>query len=375
MKRVSASRTEAIRGAIADIRRYRFCGPSDDLDEITAVTLGYRHLLVQLKRLAAPILSESNASRLTSLDFEVNDLLAMFEVNAELSALLIDIEDALEEVNIPAMRVDTTIVKPNPLPTAVCAVIGDVLGSSVYHHATLQRMFYEAGAEGEVPEGNCVVKCQTWLKRLHTEVRDPLIVLGNLLEEFMEVDIERYDNQDIGRGKISDALAKFGLSYRQGGVIYGREKSLPIKSLEQQLRDRDLISINNEFDRCLENVGSDPPSAITAACSILESLFKLYIEDNGLEMPAKQTIMPLWKVVSKDLKFEPSVVEDDDIKKILSGFTSVVDGIGSLRTHAGSAHGRGRRAYRLQARHARLAVHASHTLVGFILETWDTRKH
>ena len=225
MKRVSASRTEAIRDAIADIRRYRFCGPSDDLDEITAVTLGYRHLLVQLKRLAAPILSESNASRLTSLDFEVNDLLAMFEVNAELSALLIDIEDALEEVNIPAMRVDTTIVNPNPLPTAVCAVIGDVLGSSVYHHATLQRMFYEAGAEGEVPEGNCVVKCQTWLKRLHTEVRDPLIVLGNLLEEFMEVDIERYDNQDIGRGKISDALAKFGLSYRQGGVIYGRENS------------------------------------------------------------------------------------------------------------------------------------------------------
>jgi hypothetical protein len=53
---------------------------------------------------------------------------------------------------------------------------------------------------------------------------------------------------------------------------------------------------------------------------------------------------------------------------------SVVDGIGSLRTHAGTAHGHGKRSYRVQARHARLAIHASHTLVGFFLETWDERK-
>ena len=44
------------------------------------------------------------------------------------------------------------------------------------------------------------------------------------------------------------------------------------------------------------------------------------------------------------------------------------------RRAPGSAHGRGRRAYRLQARHARLAVHASHTLVAFFIETWDERK-
>ena len=62
------------------------------------------------------------------------------------------------------------------------------------------------------------------------------------------------------------------------------------------------------------------------------------------------------------------------MKKVLSGLNSIVDGIGSLRTHTGSAHGRGRRVYRLQARHARLAVHASHTLVGFFIETWDERK-
>lgn len=59
---------------------------------------------------------------------------------------------------------------------------------------------------------------------------------------------------------------------------------------------------------------------------------------------------------------------------ILGGLGAVVDGIGALRTHAGSAHGRGRRAYRVEARHARLAVHAAHTLVVFGIETWAARR-
>ena len=104
------------------------------------------------------------------------------------------------------------------------------------------------------------------------------------------------------------------------------------------------------------------------------SLFKIYIDDtDGLELPSDQSLKPLWRTASKHLGFDPSATEDEDIKKVLSGLNSVVDGIGSLRTHAGSAHGRGRRVYRLQVRHARLAIHASHTLVSFFLETWDER--
>ena len=55
---------------------------------------------------------------------------------------------------------------------------------------------------------------------------------------------------------------------------------------------------------------------------------------------------------------------------ILGGLSSIVDGVGALRTHAGSAHGRGKKGYEIQPRHARLAVYAAHTLVLFALETW-----
>jgi hypothetical protein len=73
------------------------------------------------------------------------------------------------------------------------------------------------------------------------------------------------------------------------------------------------------------------------------------------------------------LGFDPSLVEDQDLQMILTGLISVVDGIGALRTHASSAHGAGRKTYRLEPRHARLAVHSAHTVALFILESWSKK--
>ena len=370
---IDAAKRQKIRNTIADIRNFRFCGPSDDPDEQTAVTLGYRYLLVQLKRLASPILPEAVAIQLNAIDVEVNNLYSVFDASAEIDAMLPDIEGTLDSLDAVERAKPPEPAKPLPVP--VCSVVGDVLGSFIYRHRTLETLFYQAGAVGEVPEGNCVTKCQSWLKRMHIEVPDPAVVLGKILEEFMEVDsgFER-EKQEAGRKQIRDVLVRFGLSYHQGGVILGAANALPTKSLTRVLKDRDLAGVAKEFERALANVEKDPPAAITAACSILESLFKVYIEDNNVEMPADKSLKPLWKTASKQLGLAPSSIEDNDVKKILSGLNSVVDGIGSLRTHTGSAHGRGRRVYRLQARHAHLAAHAAHTLVGFIIETWDERK-
>ena len=74
------------------------------------------------------------------------------------------------------------------------------------------------------------------------------------------------------------------------------------------------------------------------------------------------------------LGLNPALVPDDDIRRILSGLASVVDGIGALRTHASSAHGHGSQGYELGPRQARLAVHAAHTLCLFVIETWEVRK-
>jgi hypothetical protein len=49
------------------------------------------------------------------------------------------------------MEESTTPVTAKPLPVPLCSIVGDVLGNFIYHHKTLERLFYQAGAAGEVP--------------------------------------------------------------------------------------------------------------------------------------------------------------------------------------------------------------------------------
>jgi hypothetical protein len=124
----------------------------------------------------------------------------------------------------------------------------------------------------------------------------------------------------------------------------------------------------------MKNVDSNPREAVSAASNILESICKVYIAEEQLDMPSKQDLKPVWTVVRKHLGFDPSIVEDQDLQTILTGLFAVVEGIGALRTHASSAHGAGKNSYKLEPRHARLAIHAAHTVALFVLESWGKKK-
>jgi hypothetical protein len=177
--------------------------------------------------------------------------------------------------------------------------------------------------------------------------------------------------ESVDQEKIRRALARHELKYVRGGLVSGAVGT-PSRSLEDHLRGGDMPAVEAEFNRALENAEKSPREAVSAASNILESLCKQYIADKGLEMPAKQDLKPVWTVVRKDLGLDPSRVEDQDLQTILTGLFAVVDGIGALRTHASSAHGAGLRPYKLQPRHARLAIHAAHTVTLYILETWKS---
>lgn len=87
---------EIVRRLIAEARAFKLCGPSDDPDEQTAVTSGYHYLVVQFKRLAGPMLPEPFATRLDSIDIDMNDIYSAYAAKAELDALLPEIESAME---------------------------------------------------------------------------------------------------------------------------------------------------------------------------------------------------------------------------------------------------------------------------------------
>ena len=90
-------------------------------------------------------------------------------------------------------------------------------------------------------------------------------------------------------------------------------------------------------------------------------------------MSDKQDLQPVFKVVRAGLGIDPGSVEDQDLQRIISGLFSIVDGIGALRTHAGSAHSEGRKGYKQEPRHARLAANSANTVSTFVMETRDKK--
>jgi hypothetical protein len=269
------------------------------------------------------------------------------------------------------------------IPAPVIAVLSDRL-YDIESHAGLDNLFLYADAPGDPPEGSKPVKTQAWLRRINKESEFPLKVLGKLIETYMELPEEEDNNKVLWgvnvvdqkqelKSKLQSVLDRCNLTYLTGGII-SDGSSAPSKSLSELIKGRDIPTIEAEFNRALANVNSEPREAVSAACNILESIFKVYIDDENLPQPQKQDLQSVWKVVRVDLGFDTKLVQDDDLKRILSGILSIVDGIGAFRTHASSAHGEGRKVYKLKPRHARLAIHSAHTLALFVLETWDEKR-
>lgn len=95
-------------------RKFRFCGPGDDPDEQTAVTTGYRYVLVQIQRLATPLLPEAAAAQLNAIDVDVHSIYSAYDAQGELDALLSDIEAALEGADESALALggSSSIIDP-----------------------------------------------------------------------------------------------------------------------------------------------------------------------------------------------------------------------------------------------------------------------
>ena len=102
---MTVSKKARLAEMIEAARNFRFCGPSDDPDEQTAVTTGYRYVLVQVQRLATPLLAEAESARLNAIDVDVDSVYSEYEARGELDALLPDIEAALERADDSALAV------------------------------------------------------------------------------------------------------------------------------------------------------------------------------------------------------------------------------------------------------------------------------
>jgi hypothetical protein len=273
------------------------------------------------------------------------------------------------------------VASADQIPYPLIAVVAEVF-SDQYTHAQINSRFYYADFPGDPPVGNKQEKSHDWLRRGNRDLPNPLASLGKLLEELME-SIPPSDGwpgretsphpSETRRERIKRQLEALGLTYKPGGYIVRLGSSPVHESIEEIARTWKMQGVQAEITRIAANVDSDPAAAVTASCALLEALFKAYLGNESIPLPSDQSILPLWKLVRERLNLNPALMQNDSLKKILSGLISIVDGIASLRTSYGSAHGHDpkKRGFKIEARHARLAAGAAATLSTFVMEVHE----
>lgn len=113
------------------------------------------------------------------------------------------------------------------LSKALCSVVGEVLTGS---HATLDALFVSAGAPGEPPALAHHTKWKEWLFRTGQDPAvDSFAVLGNLLEEFMDLPplqgTPEFDSWKERRERVEAALEDSGLRYYRFGRVLPQGES------------------------------------------------------------------------------------------------------------------------------------------------------
>jgi hypothetical protein len=139
------------------------------------------------------------------------------------------------------------------------------------------------------------------------------------------------------------------------------------------LQKFDADGVHIVWEKALVRRHTDPDGAITSARTLLETVCKRILDEEGETYSDKEDLPALYKALAMKLQIAPSQHTEDAFKRILGGATSVVEGLGSLRNKIGDAHGQGGKPVRPSARHAQLAVNLAGAMATFLVDTWAAR--
>lgn len=266
------------------------------------------------------------------------------------------------------------------IPVSIIGLLSNLMPNR-YTHADINSLFLTAGAPDIVPDGSKPVKVQAWLREVNKSSPEPLKVLGGILDDYMAKDIsskgfwdtsnDQYQIElEAEKAKIRESLAQSGLSFSPGGMIT-KGGAVPTLSLDESVKKHGLKSIEVEIKRGLSLIESDPAAAAQFAGNVLEATLKAYLSNKSVVYKDGYTLSELWKLAAAEMKLKASDYDNNDLRKIVSGLHSIVDGIAHLRNAKSGAHGKSEEQWAnivVKPRHARLALHSAHTVAAYVLE-------
>ena len=181
---------------------------------------------------------------------------------------------------------------------------------------------------------------------------------------------------------VLDGLVKWlrrdGFDFVEGRIVSVGADVPGVEQLADVATKFDAVHLREQIERIQRTVESDPRLAIGTAKELIETTCKTILRERNEPADDAWNVSQLVKATRAALK----LTEDDipghapaaeTVKRLLSGLSSIAQGLAELRNAYGTGHGADGRARGLGPRHARLAVGAATTLCVFLFQTHEER--
>ncbi|MDQ3548225.1 MAG: abortive infection family protein, partial [Chloroflexota bacterium] len=149
------------------------------------------------------------------------------------------------------------------------------------------------------------------------------------------------------------------------------ERTPAVQPISETLAAFDADEVHAAWQKALDRRVRDPEGAITAARTLVETVCKHILDDEGVPYADDEDLPKLWHLTAQRLKLAPNQHQEAIFKSILGNCQSVVNNLAAMRNKVGDAHGQGRRPVKPKARHAELAVNLAGGMAAFLVATWQ----
>ncbi len=129
------------------------------------------------------------------------------------------------------------------------------------------------------------------------------------------------------------------------------------------------------WDKASRRLSTDLEGAITAARSLIESVSRYVLEDQGAEIPSGADLSRLFRIAAKSLELESDSSSHPAVRQVLGSCSGVVSGLAEMRNVFSDAHGKGTAGRKPGRRHAELAVLLAGAVTSFLLATLDAPRN
>ena len=254
------------------------------------------------------------------------------------------------------------------------AIAGDVEGFPYRSGPQLVKFFNQFGARDVYPSGGGFPTRRIYAQDKLREINGaPVLkeVLSKALDprEFSKATL----SADLAVKTVNDNIKFDGYEIVPDGLMFKvRELTAGKVRIDAAARVPDeltQLAIDENIRKCETKLSEgDFSGAITNARTLLEAVLigiEKDLDANAADYDGD--LGRLYKRVQKLLNLEPDRKDIvDSLRQILSGLTSVVNGLAAMRNKMSDAHAA---TFKPSRHHAKLAVYAATTLADFLFET------